>query len=217
MALTFFSPSLFIWHSTIKISHPQHCHSQPEVKTKPIHLHIIVLYYFLLAISHNSEKNVQIIGLCFNIMNEMCYLEESQGGTDLSPLSWPPPPLSAPFGRGELSPAAVPPSPFHFSQTYARHLLSKQGRLFANSPHSYMIDNRKPLSSADFFSFSSACAAPHLSWKITAPGCCPVRPCQKPPLDQELWGQKLSKQILLFFKFVTLTNWKLLGPKLTSV
>ncbi len=35
------------------------------------------LYYlFLLAISHNSEKNktVQIIGLCFNIMNEMCVI-----------------------------------------------------------------------------------------------------------------------------------------------
>ncbi len=177
MALTFFSPSLFIWHSTIKISHPQHCHSQPEVKTKPIHLHIIVLYYFLLAISHNSEKNVQIIGLCFNIMNEMCYLEESQGGTDLSPLSWPPP-LSAPFGRGELSPAAVPPSPFHFSQTYARHLLSKQGRLFANSPHSYMIDNRKPLSSADFFFFKCLCRPP-LVMKKYRPGLLPGSPMPK--------------------------------------
>ncbi len=65
-----------------------------------------------------------------------------------------PPSLSAPFGRGELSPAAAPPSPFHFSHSFcARHLLSKQGRQFANSPHSYMIDNRKPLSGADDYFF----------------------------------------------------------------
>ena len=44
--------------------------TRPEVKTKPIHLalgdHIIVLYYlFVLAISHNSEKQKRagIIGL----------------------------------------------------------------------------------------------------------------------------------------------------------
>ncbi len=91
----------------------------------------------------------------------MRYLEESQGVTDFSPLSESPP-LSAPFGRGELSPAATPP-PLSTSHSFcARHLLSKQGRQFANSPHSYMIDNRKPLSDADYF-FSSACAAPHVS------------------------------------------------------
>ncbi len=80
----------------------------------------------------------------------MRYLEESQGVTDFSPLSGSPPPLSAPFGRGELP----PPPPFHFSHSFcARHLLSKLGHQFANSPHTYVIDNRKPLSSADFLLF----------------------------------------------------------------
>ncbi len=61
--------------------------------------------------------------------------------------------------RARPSMSATGPSPFHFSHSFcARHLLSKQGRQFANSPHSYMIDNRKPLSSADLI-FSSACAA----------------------------------------------------------
>ncbi len=61
----------------------------------------------------------------------------------------PPPPssLSAPFGKAVAS-------LFHFSHSFcARHLLSKQGCQFANSPHSYMIENRKPLSGADLFIF----------------------------------------------------------------
>ncbi len=129
----------------------------------------------------------------------MHYLEESQGVTDFSPLSGSPSSLSAPFGRGELA-VPTPPSPFHFSHSFcARHLLSKQGRPFANSPHSYMIDNRKPLSGADyFFIFSSACASSssarlgkfvktsnlYISYLCNRPdpGGCPVRPCQKPPL-----------------------------------
>ncbi len=46
------------------------------------------------------------------------------------------------------------PSPLHFSHSIcARHILSKQGCQFANSPHSYMIDNRKLLSGADLIFF----------------------------------------------------------------
>ncbi len=69
--------------------------------------------------------------------------------------------------RARPSMSAMGPSPFHFSHSFcARHLLSKQGRQFANSPHNYMIDNRKPLSSADFI-FSSACAALQFSHRFS--------------------------------------------------
>ncbi len=92
----------------------------------------------------------------------MRYLEESQGVTDFSPLSGSPPPC--PLHLGEVNcPQRPHPPPLSTSHSFcARHLLSKQGRQFTNSPHSYMIDNRKPLSDADDF-FSSACAAPHVS------------------------------------------------------
>ncbi len=67
----------------------------------------------------------------------MRYLEESQGVSDFSPLS-------APFGRGELSPLPFP---------LLTQILSKQGWQFPNYPHSYMIDNKKLLSGADYYIF----------------------------------------------------------------
>ncbi len=122
---------------------------------------------------------MQIIGLCFNIMNEMCVIwKKVKVWLTLAHPKWIPPSLSAPFGRGELSPAAAPPSPFHFSHSfYARHLLSKQGRQFANSPHSYMIDNRKPLSGADDF-FKCLCRPPRVMKKCR-PGRLPGSPVPK--------------------------------------
>ncbi len=132
-----------------------------------------------------KNKTMQIIGLCFNIMNEMCVIWKK---VKVCP---PPPPLVRSFwerwtGR----------SPFHFLHSFcARHLLSKQGHQFANSPHSYMIDNRKPLSGADYNFFLSACATPHVLWKNAAPGGCPVRPCQKPPL---VGGYVVTNNFLVF-------------------
>ncbi len=104
----------------------------------------------------------------------------------------PSPSLSAPFGRGELSPATAPPSPFHFSHSFcARHLLSKQGRQFANSPHSYMIDNRKPLSGADLFFFKCLCR-PARVIKKCRPGRLPGSPVPKTATDNEYQTSSLS-------------------------
>src|SRR4029434_10341496 len=92
------------------------------------------------------------------------YLEERRGVTDFSPLisleccsiQWIPPFPLCPFYLGVRSvPRAPSPSPFshRICGTFlaSRGACSCRGRQFANSPHSDMIDNRKPRCFLIFF------------------------------------------------------------------
>src|SRR4029434_899636 len=115
------------------------------------------------------------------------YLEESRGVTDFSPLisleycsiQWIPRSPPCPFHLEDPE-VNCPPRPLPFpllpshsgsvQDTFSasRGACSCRGRLFANSTHSDMIDNRKSLRGPDDF-FLSALAAPHVLRKTAAP------------------------------------------------
>src|SRR4029434_1336612 len=98
------------------------------------------------------------------------YLEESRGVTA---IQWTPTP-PCPFHLGD-SEVNCPPRPLPFpllpshsgsvqdTLLASRGACSCRGRQFANSPHSDMIDNSKPLRVPDDIYFLSASAAPHVS------------------------------------------------------
>src|SRR4029434_6869230 len=134
----------------------------------PIHLalgdHIIVLYYlFVLAISHNSEKrkHAGIIRLLLFILGD-------------PEVNCPPRPLPFPL------------LPSHSGSVHGTFLTSRgacscRGHQFANSPHSDMIDNRKPLRGPDdyyFFFFKCSCRPRHVMKKCR-PGQLPGSPVPK--------------------------------------
>src|SRR4029434_2377078 len=84
-------------------------------------------------------------------------------------------------------PLPFPLLPSHSGSVHGTFLASRgayscRGRQFANSTHSDMIDNRKPLRGPDDFFFLMSLSAPHVLRKSAALGGCPGRPCLKPPL-----------------------------------
>ncbi len=172
---------MFIWHSTInRFPIPQHCHSRPEVKTKPIYLHIIVLYYlFLLAISHNSEKlkcaKYRPVFSYYKL--NVRYVEESHGVTDFRPLSGPYP---CPLHLGEVN--DPPPFPL-LTQLLCTDTFSASRGANLPIPHSYMIYNRKPLSGADLFVFFKCLCRPPRVMKKCRPGRLPGSPMPKTATD----------------------------------
>src|SRR4029434_6446769 len=134
-------------------------HQLDKLKQSVVSFHQFTLP--LVAISHNSEKRKRAgitppakppLSACnYNVMN-VRYLEESPGVTA---IQWIPRlPLSVPFGR--LLPFPLLPS--HSGSVHGTFLASRgacscRGRQFANSTHSDMIDNRKPLRGPDDFFF----------------------------------------------------------------
>ncbi len=109
----------------------------------------------------------------------MRYLEESQVVTDFSPLSGPPPPVRSIWERWTVPRSRSPLTFPLLTQLLCMAPSQQAGSQFANSPHSYMIDNRKPLSGADVIFFQVLVPPPHVMKKT-----CPVCPCQKPPLRE---------------------------------
>ena len=94
------------------------------------------------------------------------YLEESRGVTAIQWIPAPPP---------------LPPS--HAGSVHGTFLASRgacscRGRQFANSTHSDMIDNRKPLRGPDDFFFKCSCRPPRLMKKCR-PGRLPGSPLPK--------------------------------------
>ncbi len=106
----------------------------------------------------------------------MLFGRKSRCVTDFIPLSGSPPLPSAPFGRDEL--AAPPPlSTSHTASVHGTFSASRGANL--PIPHSYMIDNIKPLSGADYYFFHKCLCRPPRVMKKGRPG---QLPCQKPPL-----------------------------------
>src|SRR4029434_10951602 len=146
----------------------------------------------------------------------VCFLEESRGVTDFSPLisleycsiQWIPRSPPCPFHLGDPE-VNCPPRPLPFpllpsnsgsvQDTFlaSRGACSCRGRLFANSTHSDMIDNRKTLRGPVDFFFKCSCRPPRLMKKCR-PGRLPGSPVPKTtvagfqprsPLEDLAWFQ----------------------------
>ena len=115
------------------------------------------------------------------------YLEESRGVTA---IQWtPPPPCPFHLGDSEVNcpprplPFPFPLLPSHSGSVHGTFLANRgacscRGRQFANSTHSDMIDNRKPLRGPDDFFFKCSCRPPRLMKKCR-PGRLPGSPVPK--------------------------------------
>ena len=110
------------------------------------------------------------------------YLEESRGVTAIQS-----PPCPFHLGDPEVNcpprPLPFPLLPSHSGSVHGTFLASRgacscRGRQFANSTHSDMIDNRKPLRGPDDFFFKCSCRPPRLMKKCR-PGRLPGSPVPK--------------------------------------
>src|SRR4029434_1475608 len=138
-----------------------------------------------------KNENEQELKACnYNVMN-VRYLEESRGVTA---IQWiPRPPLSVPFGR----PLPFPLLSSHSGSVHGTFLASRgpcscRGREFANSTHSDMIDNSKPLHGPAYFVFKCSCRPPRLMKKCR-PGPLPGSPVPKTAPGHVIRGIKVAK------------------------